>query len=86
MNAWTVTEVNRAKALHEQGLTVAEIGIELNRGGKTVRDALNRSGVKLRAVRRETDPWKDYDRRVRMDAVEGSNQLLEAILRAGVRP
>ena len=85
MNAWTIAEVNRAKALHEKGMTTGQIGIELNRSGGGVRHVLRANGVKMRLGRPNgppKDPFASDEDRIR----NGSMKLLDAILRAGVRP
>lgn len=85
MNAWTIAEVSRAKALHDKGLTVGQIGLELNRTGGGVRHVLRANGVKLRVGRPSgspRDPFQSDEDKIRL----GTIKLLDAIVRAGVRP
>jgi hypothetical protein len=84
---WSIVELKTAKTLYAEGLTLEEVGQEIGRPAGGVRHALKSAGVELRLGRpRMADPWSDYDRRVREDSLIGSQKLLAAIQRAGVRP
>ena len=89
MNAWTISDLNRAKAMAVDGKTAQQIGTEIGRTAHAVRFMLRANGVRLQLGRRKLDPDRDpwaHQDSVNAEIASGSRQLLEAILRAGVRP
>jgi hypothetical protein len=86
-SVWTIAELNRAKQLHESGLTAREIGILINRSKGGVINALRYNGIEMRRGRpKSDDPWAEDESRTAKQALIGSQKLLAAIQIAGVRP
>ncbi len=86
-SAWTIAELNKAIAYHEQGLTADEIGKMLGRPRSGVISVFRVNGIVMRRGRPPmADPWAEYDARIAKQTVIGSQRLLAAIQDAGLRP
>lgn len=85
--AWTIAELNKAIAHHEQGLTASAIGELIGRTKGGVVHALKLNGIEMKRGRPKADDrLLELDRTTARRALVGSQKLLAAIQCAGVRP
>lgn len=84
---WTIVELNKAIAHHEQGLTASEIGELIGRTKGGVVNVFRIHGIEMKRGRRKADDRiLELDRTTVRQALVGSQKLLAAIQCAGVRP
>jgi hypothetical protein len=90
MSCYMTSEIKAAVALHRDGVMIKDIASALGRNRDAVAKMLNYGGIKRGlgrpARRRPIDALCPDQTAMEQEAKLGTAMLLDAILRAGVRP